>query len=314
MIGRYLLRRALALVPTLLGALTLIFMVVHLIPGDPVLVVLGDRFSQEAYDEIQRRLGLDKPILVQYFNYLGEIVTGNFGDSFRTRRPIVDDIIAQFPYTLQLAIAALAISLAIGIPAGMLAALYRNRLPDQISTAIALLGVCAPGFWLGVMLIYFFSLQLNLFPSIGAANWNEPGRMLHTLFLPALTLGAAQAALIARISRSALLEVLGQDYIRTARAKGLAGKAVLFRHALRNGLIPVVTVATLELGQLLAGSAIIEIVFSRPGIGRLLIDSVLTRDYPQVQATLVFFVLMVSLATMLGDLLYPLIDPRVRYD
>lgn len=314
MLGRYLLKRLLALIPTMLGALTLIFMVVHLIPGDPVLVILGENFTQERYDEVKRQLGLDKPLLVQYVDYLGEITTGDFGDSFRTRRSIIEDIATQFPYTLQLAIASLLISLVCGIPAGMIAALYRNRLPDQISTVIALLGVCMPGFWLGVMLIYFLSLQLDLFPSIGAASIDEPGRMLQTLVLPSLTLGVAQAALIARISRSALLEVLGQDYIRTARAKGLSGRTVLIRHALRNGLIPVVTVATLELGQLLAGSAIIEIVFSRPGLGHLLIDAVLTRDYPQVQATLVFFVLMVSLATMLGDLLYPLIDPRVRYD
>jgi ABC-type dipeptide/oligopeptide/nickel transport system permease component len=313
-LGRYLLRRLLALIPTMFGALTLIFMVVHLIPGDPVLVILGESFTQEAYDEVRRQLGLDQPVYVQYVTYLGEILTGNFGESFRTKRSIIEDIATQFPYTLQLALAALSISLLIGIPAGMVAALYRNRLPDQISTVIALLGVCSPGFWLGVMMIYIFSLQLNMFPSIGAAGFDQPVRMLQTLVLPAVTLGAGQAALIARISRSALLEVLGQDYVRTARAKGLNGRAVLFRHALRNGLIPVVTVATLELGQLLAGSAIIEIVFSRPGIGHLLIDAVLSRDYPQVQATLVFFVLMISLATMLGDLLYPLVDPRVRYD
>lgn len=314
MLGRYLLRRLVALVPTLIGALTLIFMVVHLIPGDPVLVILGESFTQERYDTVKSQLGLDKPIYVQYFTYLGEIATGNFGDSFRTKRSIAEDIATQFPYTLQLAVAALTISLLIGIPAGVIAAVYRNRLPDQISTVVALLGVCTPGFWLGIVFIYVFSLQLGLFPSIGAASFEDPGKMLSTLFLPALTLGAAQAALVARISRSALLEVLGQDYIRTARAKGLAARVVLIRHALRNGLIPVVTVATLELGQLLAGSAIIEIVFSRPGLGHLLIDAVLTRDYPQVQATLVFFVLMVSFATMLGDLLYPLIDPRVRYD
>jgi glutathione transport system permease protein len=313
-LGRYLLRRCLALVPTLVGALTLIFLVVHLIPGDPVLVILGDRFSQDAYDALRQRLGLDQPLLTQYFTYLGHIATGNFGDSFRTKRSIIEDIAAQFPYTLQLAVGALVISLAIGIPAGLIAALHRNRLPDQISTIVALIGVCTPGFWLGVMLIYIFSIQLNLFPSIGAAGFDDPGRMLQTLVLPALTLGAAQAALVARIARSSLLEVLGQDYVRTARAKGLSPTTVLLRHALRNGLIPVVTVATLELGQLLAGSAIVEIVFSRPGLGHLLIDAVLARDYPQVQATLVFFVLMVTLATLLGDVLYPLIDPRVGYD
>jgi len=290
----------LALAPTLIGALTLIFMVVHLIPGDPVLVILGENYTQASYDALQQRLGLDQPLLIQYGNYLREIATGNFGDSFRTKRSIVEDITAQFPYTLQLALASLLMSLVIGVPAGMIAALYRNRLPDQISTVFSLFGICTPGFWLGVMLIYFFSVQLDLLPSIGAASIEDPKRMIQTLILPSITLGAAQAALVARISRSALLDVLGQDYIRTARAKGLSGMTVLFRHAMRNGLIPVVTVATLELGQLLAGSAIIEIVFSRPGLGHLLIDGVLNRDYPQVQATLVFFVLMVSLTSLLS--------------
>jgi glutathione transport system permease protein len=313
-LGRYLFRRMLALAPTLLGALTLIFMVVHLIPGDPVLVILGENYSQASYDTMRQRLGLDKPLLTQYANYLQEVATGNFGDSFRTKRSIAEDIAAQFPYTLQLAIASLLMSLVIGIPAGMIAALNRNRLPDQISTILSLFGICTPGFWLGVMLIYFFSVQLDLLPSIGAASIEDPKKMLQTLVLPSVTLGAAQAALVARISRSALLDVLGQDYIRTARAKGLSATTVVVRHALRNGLIPVVTVATLELGQLLAGSAIIEIVFSRPGLGHLLIDGVLNRDYPQVQATLVFFVLMVSLTSLLSDLLYPLIDPRVGYD
>jgi ABC-type dipeptide/oligopeptide/nickel transport system permease component len=314
LLGRYLFRRVVALVPTLLGALTVIFMVVHLIPGDPVLVILGENFTQAAYDATQHRLGLDQPLLTQYVTYMGEIATGNFGDSFRTKRSIIDDIASQFPYTLELALASLLMSLVIGIPSGMIAALYRNRLPDQICTVFALLGVCTPGFWLGVMLIYFLSLQLDLLPSIGAASLDDPVKMIQTLILPSITLGAANAALIARISRSALLDVLGQDYIRTARAKGLSATKVVVRHALKNGLIPVVTVVTLELGQLLAGSAIIEIVFSRPGLGHLLIDAVLNRDYPQVQATLVFFVLMVSLTSLIGDLLYPLIDPRVGYD
>jgi ABC-type dipeptide/oligopeptide/nickel transport system permease component len=263
---------------------------------------------------MRQRLGLDRPLPVQYVEYLGRVATGNFGDSFRTKRQVADDIASQFPFTVQLAVGSLLVSILIGVPAGVVAAANRNRLPDQISMVISLIGGCAPGFWLGVMLILFFSLQLNLLPSLGAAGWDEPGKMLQTLVLPSLTLGAAGAALLARITRSALLEVLGQDYVRTARSKGLSGRAVLFGHAFRNALVPVTTVLTLELGQLLAGSAIIEIVFSRPGVGHLLIDAVLTRDYPVIQATLLFFVLMVSLATLLGDTLYSLIDPRIRYD
>jgi ABC-type dipeptide/oligopeptide/nickel transport system permease component len=314
MLGRYVAGRVVSMVPMLLGALTLIFSMVHLIPGDPVAVILGENYSQASYDAMRQRLGLDRPLPVQYVEYLGRVATGNFGDSFRTKRQVADDIASQFPFTVQLAVGSLLVSILIGVPAGVVAAANRNRLPDQISMVISLIGVCAPGFWLGVMLILFFSLQLNLLPSLGAAGWDEPGKMLQTLVLPSLTLGAAGAALLARITRSALLEVLGQDYVRTARSKGLSGRAVLFGHAFRNALVPVTTVLTLELGQLLAGSAIIEIVFSRPGVGHLLIDAVLTRDYPVIQATLLFFVLMVSLATLLGDTLYSLIDPRIRYD
>jgi peptide/nickel transport system permease protein len=314
MLGRYVAGRVVSLIPMLLGALTLIFSMVHLIPGDPVAVILGENYSQASYDAMRERLGLDRPLPVQYVEYLGRVVTGNFGDSFRTKRQVADDIASQFPFTVQLAAGSLLVSILIGVPAGVVAAANRNRLPDQISMVISLIGVCAPGFWLGVMLILFFSLQLNLLPSLGAAGWDEPGKMLQTLALPSLTLGAAGAALLARITRSALLEVLGHDYVRTARSKGLSGRAVLFGHAFRNALVPVTTVLTLELGQLLAGSAIIEIVFSRPGVGHLLIDAVLTRDYPVIQATLLFFVLMVSLAMLLGDLLYSLIDPRIRYD
>jgi peptide/nickel transport system permease protein len=314
MLVRYIAGRVLSLIPMLLGALTLIFFIVHLIPGDPVAVILGENYSQTAYDAMRERLGLDKPLLTQYVDYLGRVVSGNFGESFRTKRLVVDDIAAQFPFTIQLAIGALLVSILIGVPAGVIAAVNRNRLPDQVSMVISLVGVCAPGFWLGVMLIYVVSLQLNLLPSIGAAGLDEPGKMIQHMILPSITLGAAGAALLARITRSAMLEVLSQDYVRTARAKGLAGRSVLFGHAFRNALIPIATVLTLELGQLLAGSAIIEIVFSRPGVGHLLIDSVLNRDYPQIQATLVFFVLMVSFATLLGDVLYSLIDPRIRYD
>ena len=314
MLGRYVLGRLISMVPMLFGALTLIFFIVHLIPGDPVAQILGENYTPATYEAMKHRLGLDEPLLVQYRDYLGKVVSGNFGDSFRTRRSIAEDIGSQFPFTVQLALGSLLVTILIGLPAGVVAAMYRNRLPDQLGMLLSLVGVCAPSFWLGVMLIYFFSLQLNILPSIGAAGPEDPARMLQYLVLPSLTLGAGGAALLARITRSAMLEVLGQDYVRTARAKGLGAGPVLFGHAFRNALIPVTTVLTLELGQLLAGSAITEIVFSRPGVGHLLIDAVLNRDYPQIQATLVFFVLLVSLATLLADVLYSVFDPRIRYD
>jgi len=313
MIGRQLFVRMMSIIPTLFGALTLIFFIVHLIPGDPVAVMLGSNYSPAAYEATRHQLGLDRPLLTQYTTYLGRIFTGNFGDSFRTKQPIVTGIVDQFPFTMQLAIGALLISMVIGIPAGAIAATHRNRLPDQLSMVVALIGICTPAFWLGVVLIYVFSVKLDLLPSIGAAGFDQPGKMVQSLILPCVTLGAVEAAILARITRASLLEVLSQDYVRTARAKGLSGRAVLFRHALRNALIPVITVLTLELGQLLAGSAIVEIVFSRPGVGHLLIDAVLARDYPQVQATLLFFVVLISLATLLGDLLYGFIDPRIHY-
>ena len=314
MLGRYVLGRLISMVPMLFGALTLIFFIVHLIPGDPVAQILGENYTPATYEAMKHRLGLDEPLLVQYRDYLGKVVSGNFGDSFRTRRSIADDIGSQFPFTVQLALGSLLVTILIGLPAGVVAAMYRNRLPDQLGMLLSLVGVCAPSFWLGVMLIYLFSLQLNILPSIGAAGPEDPAKMLQYLVLPSLTLGAGGAALLARITRSAMLEVLGQDYVRTARAKGLGAGTVLFGHAFRNALIPVTTVLTLELGQLLAGSAITEIVFSRPGVGHLLIDAVLNRDYPQIQATLVFFVLLVSLATLLADVLYSVFDPRIRYE
>jgi glutathione transport system permease protein len=287
---------------------------VHFIPGDPVELILGDFYSDEVYQEMTERLGLDKPLHVQYWNYMKGLLTGNFGKSFRSNRDVIEVLMAQFPYTVHLALTALIISAVLGIPTGVVAAVHRNRWPDHLGMLSAGLAVSLPGFALGIILLLIFSLRLGWFPAIGVGDPGDPVDIIMHLVLPAATLGARSAALIARTTRSSVLEVLEEDYVRTARAKGLAEQIVLFRHALRNALIPVVTLMGIDLGRLLSGTTITEIVFSRAGIGHLLVEAVLSRDYPQVQISLTFYVAMIVLGSLVADVLYSLVDPRIRYD
>lgn len=303
-------RRLPGTIMTLFVAVTFVFLIIHLIPGDPVALILDENFSRDAYVALQHKLGLDQPLWRQYVDYMQSVLRGDWGMSFRTQRAVLPDLLAQFPYTIELAVAGILVAIMIGIPAGIAAAVYHNRIIDHISMVLALIGACMPSFWLGVLLMLVFALQLGWLPSIGVGSTGVLSRLSH-LALPALAIGSRSAALIARMARSTMLDALGQDYVRTARAKGLRESAVLRRHALRNAMIPIATIVGLDLGGMLAGTTVIEIVFGRPGIGHMLIDAVLARDYPMIQGTLLFYVLVIILANMLVDVMYGVIDPRI---
>lgn len=306
---RYVLRRLLLLVPVVVGVTALVFFVLHLAPGDPVYVLLGQEYSEETAAELRRQLGLDQPLPVQYILWLARVVRGELGRDIITGEQVSAQLASRLPTTLLLAATSLAVALAIGVPAGIASARHRGKLIDHTSRVLAMAGVSLPVFWLGMLLIVTFSLKLQWFPPGGSVR--DHG--LVALVLPALTLGSTFAALITRITRTALLEVLGTDYIRTARAKGLQEWAVLYRHALRNALIPIVTVLGLQVGHLLSGAVLTETVFSLPGLGRLIVDSVLRRDYPLLQGCVLVTALVFVFVNLLVDVLYAYLDPRITY-
>ena len=303
----YLLRRILIAVPTLLGVVLLVFLMVRLAPGDPAILLAGEFATPETLEAIRTRYGLDRPLPEQFALYLGALLQGDLGESSRSRRPVLEELKTYFPNTVVLATAAILVALATGIPLGILAALRQGSWLDLGVMVLALLGVSMPVFWFGLLAILIFSVELGWFPVAGK------GTLAH-LVLPAVTLGINATALLARMTRGTLVEVLSQDYIRTARAKGLAERVVIFKHALRNALIPVVTVAGLEFGSLLAGAVITETIFAWPGLGQLLVGSILSRDYPVVQGAVLLVAFTFTLVNLMVDLLYAWIDPRVRYD
>lgn len=309
----YLLRRVLSALPTLLGVLTLVFLFVRLVPGDPAQAILGEYATAENVEAMRETLGLNAPLHQQYLGFMGDAVQLDFGRSFQTRQSVTQRIVDALPYTVQLGAAALFIALLIGIPAGVLAATKRNSATDYVVTIVALLGISMPNFWLGMLLIIFFSVNLGWFPITGAGIAGNPLQVIHFLILPALALGASEAGVIMRMTRSAMLETLGQDYVRTAQAKGLAPMRVLMRHALRNSLIPVVTIVGLNMGRLIGGTVVVEALFVRPGIGRVMVDAMTARDYPQIQGTVAFFALLIVVINVLVDLSYSVLDPRIRY-
>jgi glutathione transport system permease protein len=275
--------------------------------------MLGDYRTPELEATLRARYGLDKPLPVQYLVYVGNVVTGQFGTSYWRNQDVTVLIASVLPYTLQLAAAAIVVTCVVGLPLGILAALKRNTLADLAAMIIALLGVAAPGFLLALLLIYVLSYQLGVFPVQGAGEGTDPLNQSRYLVLPAVALGFHSAALIARTTRSALLGVLGEDYLRTARAKGLHPSALLRVHAARNALIPVLAVLGLQLGQMLGAAGVIEIVFNRPGLGKLLIDAILQRDYPLSQALVTVLMVGVILINLFTDVLYGLVDPRIRH-
>lgn len=312
----YIGRRCLLAVPSLLGIAVIVFVLMRAVPGDVVtgLIGLGEDISEERLAELRRMFGLDVPIHLQFVEWLGAALRCDLGSSLRTGRPVGVDLALRLPVTLELSVLSLIIALFLALPLGIAAALWRGRLPDYLGSAFVLLGLSIPSFFLGVLLILLFSLRLGWLPPAGYVPFGEaPLQNLKHMILPALSLGLILAAATTRIVRSTMLEVLGLDYVRTARAKGLPESAVTLRHALRNALIPVVTVVGLQFGSLLGGSVIVEQIFSLPGIGRFALEGINLRDYPVVQGAVLFIAAAFVLVNLLVDIVYAFIDPRVRY-
>jgi peptide/nickel transport system permease protein len=312
---RYILQRLLLLVPLLLGVSILTFVMVHLAPGDPISTQFGldvRGMEPETMNRMRQQLGLNDPLPVQYLRYLGSLAHGDMGTSLTTKTPVSREILQRVPATVQLAVAAVIVVLLVAIPLGILSALRRGSLLDNLCMGGALLGVSMPSFWFGIMLILLFALRLGWLPSAGRGE----GAMntLKSLILPAVTLGTGMMGLLTRIVRSSMLEVLGQDYMRTARAKGLAPLLVVVRHGLRNALIPVVTIVGIQFASLLGGAVIVETIFAWPGMGRLAVNAIWRRDYPVVMGTVLVFASIFVLANLIVDILYTFLDPRIRYD
>ena len=287
------------------------FSLMHLVPGDSARIIAekkyGEEVTEQTVDLVGREMGLDRPIFIQYFSWLGGVIRGDFGESFRTGRPVWDEIMSKLPATAELALAAILVSLIIAIPVGIISAVKQYSLLDNASMVGALVGVSMPNFWLGLLLILLFSLHLEWLPVFGR------GELKH-LILPALTLGTGMAAVTARLTRSSILEVLKQDYVRTARAKGMTEMVVMNRHVLKNSLIPVITVVGLQFGALLEGAVVVEVIFAWPGIGRLLYDSIFARDYPMIQGCVFIIAVMYVTVNLLVDISYAWLDPKIQYE
>jgi peptide/nickel transport system permease protein len=308
--GRYMLYRLADAIPTIWLVLTLVFIAMRILPGDPAIAALGDGALPEQLAEFREKMGLNVPIWQQYFNFLIGTLTLDFGKSYMNGAPVLDLIARNLPYTIQLTVAAMILGTVIGIPFGVLAAVKRGKLPDSGMRIFSLVGYAVPDFYLGALFLIGFALNLRWFPINGAGSGFFD--ILHHLFLPALTLALVKAAFIGRLTRTSVLEVLGKDYVRTARAKGARENRVIYRHALRNALLPLATGMGLSLLATLSGSVAVELVFNRPGIGRLLIQSITERDYGVIQGGVVVFALMVVFVNLMMDLLYVVIDPRIR--
>ena len=308
----YVLRRVLAAVPTLLAVLTLVFVIVRIVPGDPAMAILGDQATPSAIAALHVRLGLDRPIWSQYLAFLGQALQGNFGRSMVTGRTVLGEVAAVLSYTLDLAVASVLVGTAIGVPAGVYAAVYRNRLIDFAVRIGSLIGLSLPVFVSGIFLLLLFGLHWRLFPVIGDADLNNPIDRLYKLVLPAVTLGTVMGAYITRVTRSTMLRVLREDYIRTARAKGVPWRRVVWGHGLRNASLPIVTIVGLYVGILIGNSVLTEIVFSRPGLGRIIVGALNQRDYTMLQGLMVIYCFLIVVVNLLTDLTYGLLDPRIR--
>ncbi|WP_172121997.1 ABC transporter permease [Devosia sp. 919] len=310
----FVLRRLGFAVITLFAVLTLVFFVIRILPGDPTVVILGDQASAQSIALLQERMGLNQPIYMQYLQFLGGALRGDWGASLVSGRPVIQEIFNVLPHTLELTALALVLGIALGLPAGIWAAVNRNRIPDYLTRIVSLLGLSAPAFVSGIVLLLLFAIVLRWFPVISSGQSTDLFGKLRDLALPALNLALIMAAYVTRVTRSSMLEVLSQDYVRTAMAKGASGTAVVWRHALRNCLIPVVTVVGLYLGILIGNSVLTEIVFNRPGLGKLIVGALNQRDYTMLQGMMVIYTLIVVIVNLVTDLIYGLIDPRVQYE
>jgi glutathione transport system permease protein len=302
----YIVKRLLGLVPTLLLVGILVFLLVHLLPGDPARLAAGQDATPETVQLVRKDLGLDRPLPQQFVRFVGGALSGDFGKSMRTKRAVATEIAERFAPTFWLTVWAMAWSVVFGMGIGIVSAVWRNRWPDRLGMTLAVSGISFPAFALGMVLMQVFAVQLNWLPTVGADTWKH-------YILPSLTLGAAVAAIMARFTRSSFVDILQEDFIRTARAKGLSEPVVVAKHGLRNALIPVVTMMGLQFGFLLGGSIVVEVVFNWPGMGRLLIDAVDMRDYPVIQALVLLFSLEFIVINLIVDVLYGLINPTIRY-
>lgn len=332
--GRYVLKRLGLILPVLLGVSVVVFLVVRLTPGDPAKVMAGEHASPEFIEAIRVKWGLDRPLYAQYFIWLRSVLQGDFGTSIATHTPVLEELLQRFPATLELSLFAMTFAVLVGMTAGIISAVRQHSIFDYLAMTGALIGVSMPIFWLGLMLMFFFGLYLDLLPISGRldpeislrtitglylvdalitrngrAFWNA----LSHLVLPGVALGTIPMALIARMTRSSMLEVIRQDFIRTERAKGLPERRVIYRHALRNALIPIVTVIGMEFGLLLGGAILTETIFAWPGLGRYTVDAVYARDYPAIQGSVLFIAFIFVVVNLITDILYAFINPRIRY-
>lgn len=333
--GRYAITRFLTVVPVLIGVSLIVFSFTHLIPGDPAVAMLGERATPQRVAEVRAQLGLDQPLYQQYFIYVGKILRGDLGASILRGDPVLRDLVRRFPATVELATSAILIAILVGVPMGIISAVWRNSFFDGFSRLVALTGVSMPIFWLGLMLAWCFGVVLGWLPTgfrlgtdvtlVAVTNFNildsllrrDPAALLSSLrhlVLPAIALSTIPMAVIARMTRASLLEVLSQDYIRTAQSKGLPQRAVILRHAMRNALLPVMTVTGLQIGRLLAGAILTETIFSWPGIGLWIYESIQARDYPIVQGATLFIATIFVMVNLITDVLYATVDPRIKYD
>ena len=311
--ARVLITRLALAVPMLFGMSVLVFLIIRLVPGDPVLAVLGLNATPELVAQMREDLGLNDPMYVQYFHWLADILRGDFGIDYRSNEPIGDLLADRLPVTVELAVLSLLFAIAAAIPLGVLAALRRGRTEDKATLGVSLAGISVPDFWLGIMLILVFSLSLDLLPSSGFVPLAEdPVDNIRHMLLPSIALAVGLAAVLIRITRAAMLDVLHQDHIRFTRAKGVEERIVIFKHALRNAAIPIVTVIGLQAGYLLGGAIVIEQVFALPGVGRLVLDSVLQRNYPVVQASVLVIGVLFVFTNLAADLLYIILNPKLR--
>ncbi len=300
----FIIRRILQTIPVLLGVSLVVFLIMQMVPGDPATLLAGEGATKQTIEMVRHQLGLDRPIIYQYFDYVFHAIQGDFGESLRNNRPVLDEIMVRLPITLELALASIMITVVLGMIAGIISATKQYSFSDISIMIIALLGISLPSFWFGLMLIYFFSVNLHLFP---VAGW---GTIQH-MILPAITLGAGGAAIVARMTRSSMLEVVRQDYIRTARAKGLKEHVIIYKHGLKNALIPVITVVGLQFGALLGGTVLTESVFAINGLGRLIVDAIRTRDLPMVQGGVLIASVIFVFMNLAVDVLYRYFNKRI---
>ncbi|MCC6944529.1 MAG: ABC transporter permease [Thermomicrobiales bacterium] len=310
---KHIIRRLLLAIPTLLAVFTVIFIIVRVAPGDPATAVLGDNASQQAVESLRERMGLNEPLWKQYVTFLSDLARGDLGDSLKTSQPVWNQIRSALPHTLELTAAAIIIGLVVGIPIGIITAVRRNQWPDYLGRVVSLLGLSFPAFYLGILLMYFFAVRLNWLPAVGAPAFSDPTANLKHLILPAITLGLIEIAYISRMTRSAMIAVLTDDYIRTARAKGLPERAVLLKHALRAGLLPVVSLVGIFVISLIGSSVLVEEVFARPGLGKLMVGATKQKDYTSLQSIMVVYAFIIVIVNLLTDIVYTWVDPRVKY-